>query len=246
MAGGSYTSLDDYLRAHYCLLREDMVAPLRSALASLRGPQPTSADGAPREAREGGAGAPAVPAPDASSAAAEFIAPAHVYDGVDLLSVKCGARGVVYRVTFSARGGGVDWACSKRLLFGSLLALSSDGFASILWATVAHRSLDLLRAADGPRRDLSLSERRSSPPLSPSPPPPSLSRRLDVSLSEAQHRSFQLAQSRGARFQMLESPVFFDATRHTLTALQRISAERLPFSQTLLACAPVPVVEPPK
>merc|ERR1719424_2010569 len=194
-----------------------MVAPLRSALASLRGPQPTSADGAPRE---GGAGAPAVPAPDESSAAAEFIPPANVYDRVELLSVKCGARGVVYRVTFSARGGGVDWACSKRLLFGSLLALSSDGFASILWATVAHRSLDLLRAADGPR--------------------------LDVSLSEAQHRSFQLAQSRGARFQMLESPVFFDATRHTLTALQRISAERLPFSQTLLACAPVPVVEPPK
>ena len=62
VAGGSYTSLDDYLRAHYCLLREDMVAPLRSALASLRGPQPTSADGAPREAAASAALAGATPA----------------------------------------------------------------------------------------------------------------------------------------------------------------------------------------
>ena len=44
-----------------------------------------------------------------------------------------------------------DWHRSPRLLYGTLLALSCDRFDTIVWATVAARSVERLAPADGGR-----------------------------------------------------------------------------------------------
>ena len=120
--------------------------------------------------------------------------------------MQCTARAVLYRVRFRARGA-VDWGRSKRLLHGSLLALSCDNFESITWATVARRDAQLLGGAEP---------------------------RIDLAFPEAAHHDFQLAQARGRKFLMAESPACFEVYRHVLQALQAHDADRLPLAPTLL------------
>ena len=181
---GSYGDGDQYLMTHFCLLREDMVAPLRQGVAAYR---------------EGTLDDRDMP----------------VYHDVDLAAIQCTSEGLVYRVRFKSRTH-VDWSRSKRLLYGSLLALSCDDFKTITWATVANRDQKLL--VDGCLA-------------------------VDIAFPEALHHDFLLAQAQGVRYLMAESPTYFEAYRHVLQALQRMDSEVLPFSETLLMCKPK--VDPP-
>merc|ERR1719163_1117322 len=80
----------------------------------------------------------------------------HVYSDVELVSLQCGSRGVLYRVRLRTAAN-VDWRRTTRLAYGSLLALSHDGFESITWATVASREPSLL-VGDTPSVDISFPE----------------------------------------------------------------------------------------
>jgi hypothetical protein len=72
--------------------------------------------------------------------------------------------------------GDVDWQRTVRLIHGSLLALSCDGFETIIWATVAHREPALLAS-----------------------PTPS----IDVAIPEGEHYALQQAQATGKAFIMV-------------------------------------------
>ena len=100
---GRYESSDEYLMSSYLLLREDSLAPLRRGISSYR----------KREALDERT--------------------MHLYGNVELQSLRCAARGIVYRVTFTPMSD-VDWQRTQRLVYGSLLALSCDHFDTILWA----------------------------------------------------------------------------------------------------------------
>ena len=113
----------------------------------------------------------------------------HLYADAELQSLRCGARGVVYRISFHPTNPSVDWQRTQRLVHGSLLALSCDDFETILWATVARRHTGLLGG--------------TSP-------------QIDIAFPEGEHFAFQEAQARGIRFLMAESAGYFEAHRHVL------------------------------
>jgi len=71
-----------------------------------------------------------------------------IYHDVAILNPVCTPGGVQHRIRFDvSRLPAVRWRYSKRLIYGSLLCLSSDDFASIRIASVAHRKPEAL--ADG-------------------------------------------------------------------------------------------------
>jgi len=153
--------------------REQLAAPVRAAIASLRA----------------GASEPT------STVKASSL---HIYEGVELVALQCAGRGIVYTIRFRARPpsgthgapsgtptsgagaspSGIDWARSTRLLSGSLLALSCDGFGSVTWATVARRDVSALADPRGPT--------------------------LGIALPELLHSKFQLMMARGVRVAMVE------------------------------------------
>ena len=167
---GKYAHVMQYLATHFHLLREDCLAPLRDGLAAFhRG---------------------------------ERSFDVQVYESVRLVGLHCSRTGVVYRVSFELGKGqhAPDaWERSKRLIFGSLLVFSADGFRSdkLLWGTVAHRDADALNAA-----------RRSGAPLT-----------IDVAFPGAVEAVARLDPS--TPWQMCESAsTYFEAYRHVLLALQ--------------------------
>jgi hypothetical protein len=66
-----------------------------------------------------------------------------VYRDVRMKAMQCSRSGIVYRVSFQVDAE-VSWERSKRLIYGSLLCLSSDDFKTLLWATVSNRDTALL------------------------------------------------------------------------------------------------------
>ena len=136
------------------------------------------------------------------------------------------------RTTRLAYGSLLDWVTPQTphltphiplYRYGSLLALSHDGFESITWATVASREPSLL-VGDTPSVDISfpevrhlatsktLAQHRHAAPDPTRAPSPYL---------QVLHRDFQLAQARGVRFVLAESPTDFHSSRHVLHALKR-------------------------
>lgn len=67
-----------------------------------------------------------------------------VYKEVVMCGIQCGRAGIVYRISFQLDRPPLSWESSKRLIYGSLLCLSSDGFETLLWATVVNRDPFLL------------------------------------------------------------------------------------------------------
>ncbi|CUS08376.1 unnamed protein product [Tuber aestivum] len=109
---GPYGSVDDYLEAHYELLKEDAFAGLREAVCHMRlYPE----------------------AEDTNDLA--------VYDHVRILGLTFAPMGVCCKVSFSLNRAGkrVRWETSKRLLPGTLVCLSNDNFKTLKLATVAAR-----------------------------------------------------------------------------------------------------------
>lgn len=115
--GSEWQGPDDYLSTHWNLLREDALRPLCDRLAAYSQGQ------------------------DVSDRDREVC----VYTNVVVGGIQLNPHGITYRVNFRPPARKIDWRRSKRLLTGSLLALSSDRFQNeVLWATVASRDADLL------------------------------------------------------------------------------------------------------
>lgn len=118
IVNGSYQDVDTYLDVQFRLLREDFFSPLREGLLAYR----------------------TLLAKNQKRFRVDNI---RLYFDVKVKDDDSQAN--VYVLEFSTQAlGRINWEGSKRLLFGSLLLLSADGFNSFLLFTVVDRKPDQL------------------------------------------------------------------------------------------------------
>ncbi|KAI9664287.1 MAG: hypothetical protein M1829_005842 [Trizodia sp. TS-e1964] len=178
-----WDSKADYIGAHYQLLREDTVAPLRDAVDELRA-EPSTLDN-------------------------ERVC---VYENVRITGLTFSPQGPAAKVTFTAARAGkrIAWSQSKRLVQGGIVALTpaSDMFQTkCIVATIAAR------------------------PLS------GVEERSEVDIFFADPAEIEIDPQE--EFVMVESRTgYFEATRHTLRALQLLMTERMPFEDHLVSLKP--------
>ncbi|KAL6718868.1 hypothetical protein ACLMJK_003102 [Lecanora helva] len=180
---GPFASKDDYLERHYTLLREDAVAPLRSAVSEVQT-------------------YPHLEEKDSQCNA-------YLYEKVYITSLTFAKGGIAARITFSLRrvGKKVNWEQSKRLLTGTIVALTSasDGFrTSCCVGVVAARPLVGLQ---------------QNPP------------EIDLYFGAATGMEIDPQQE----FLMVESRSgFYEGHRHTLQSLQMLAQEDFPLSEHIV------------
>lgn len=171
---GRWNSKDEYLAAHYELLRFDSVHPLRSVVHQIK-EHPNEQE-------------------------AYFNGSAGIYSKVRFIGLTCDIRGVAIRVAFSLShvGKKIQWKQSKRLISGGLVALTpvNDWFKTkCVMAVIAARPLS---------------------GLDKNPP--------EVDLYFA--RTDELELDPGTEWIMVEErSSYFEASRHVLKALQKMSDE---------------------
>jgi hypothetical protein len=110
--GGSYDNSEHYLDIHFRLLREDFLGPLR--------------DGIQKYLLKS-----AIKNTDI-----------RIYENVWSLGPKLSSKtGLVYGLRLDKKQTGkIQWSNTRRLIYGSLLALSSDNFQTCTFVTVDDRS----------------------------------------------------------------------------------------------------------
>lgn len=134
----------------------------------------------------------------------------HVYRNVTVQYPVCNEKGLVYRIRFDSLHGSVSrvkWGKTKRLKFGSLLCLSADDFYTLLFATVENRD----------PKELCLGE-------------------LEVRFEGVQLERLNQSIKKKEKFEMVESPAFFEAYRHVLEGLKEIQPGKLPFEEHIVKC----------
>ena len=188
---GKFNDLEHYLDVQFRLLREDFVMPLRRGIRQLRkksdSSMPTKSADRPQRPKD-----------------------ISVYHEVTILHPVFNDNGSFYRLKFDQTHRSVKnvkWERSSRLKFGSLVCLSPDDFASVVFATVENRDTNSLSVGE-------------------------LEVRF-VNLESAQ--IYQFIHSK-ERFVMIESPAYFEAYRHVLEALKTLKTEEFPFQRYIVDC----------
>ena len=126
-----------------------------------------------------------------------------LYHGVRVLVPVCLFSGVGFQIQFDTVASGLEqvrWEHSRKLIYGSLLCFSYDGFRSVLFATVVSRNADDLK--DG---------------------------QLVVKFEGVQSQDIAFAVHPSTEFLMVESSAYFEAYRHVLEGLQEITSDQMPF-----------------
>ncbi|KAK3095095.1 hypothetical protein FSP39_010254 [Pinctada imbricata] len=180
---GKYNNNHNYLDVQFRLLREDFICPLREGIKEFKRTMAT--DGKVKKMQE-----------------------LRIYDNVYIISPKSTKSGLSYRVSFDTEKlQRVRWEVSKRLIFGSLVALSPDNFETLIFATVAER--DPKKMKDG-----------------------IVDLKIETSISEVDVSAF----SRDTAFVMAETTAYFEAYKHVLAGLQNIDEKNLPFERYIVNC----------
>ena len=117
---GAYKSVEHYLDVQFRLMREDFIQPLRNGIHEYlkqhkQGIHPKS------------------------------LQDIRLYHDVHVLYPVCQHNGISYRIRFDISQVNlkkVQWASSKRLIYGSLVCLSKDDFQTMMFATVTNRAAD--------------------------------------------------------------------------------------------------------
>jgi hypothetical protein len=122
--------------------------------------------------------------------------------------------GLVYRLKMPLSKS-IQWDKTRRLMNGSLLALTLDNFETVVWAVVYNRGEDVIKES-----------------------------MIDVQLvNDGAVGSFNLSLAPQVEFTVLENvSIYFEAYRHVLIALQRMTPSEVPFPKTLMTLA---MDEPP-
>ncbi|KAL5343497.1 P-loop containing nucleoside triphosphate hydrolase protein [Aspergillus crustosus] len=172
---GPWESKEAYLKSHYELLREDAVAPLRDAVAVFRSNPDMNDD------------------------------KISIYEKVHVIGLTFAPRGLAFRIRFSTNRAGrrIAWEYSKRLVSGSIIALSpaEDAFQTkCVIAIVAARALEGVK---------------SHPP------------EIDIYFANPTDADFD-PQLEWLLVEAKEG--YYEASRHTMTALQRLSQESFPLA----------------
>ncbi|KAL2812382.1 P-loop containing nucleoside triphosphate hydrolase protein [Aspergillus granulosus] len=173
---GPWESKEAYLKAHYDLIREDAVAPLRDAVAIFRNDPDMGDD--------------------------KHIC---IYEKVYMIGLTFSRRGLGFQAQFSTirAGRNIAWEYSKRLVSGSIVALSpaDDAFQTkCVIAIVAARPLDGVKA---------------QPP------------KVDIFFADLADADFD-PQLEWVMIQAKEG--YYESARHTMTALQKMSRESFPLA----------------
>ncbi|KAL3493190.1 P-loop containing nucleoside triphosphate hydrolase protein [Aspergillus germanicus] len=176
---GPWESKEAYLKAHYDLIREDAVAPLRDAVATFKC-DPDMGD-------------------DKNTC---------IYEKVYVTGLTFARRGLGFRIQFSTNRAGrnIAWEYSKRLVSGSIVALSpaEDAFQTrCVIAIVAARPLEGVKM---------------QPP------------EVDIFFADPADADFD-PQLEWIMVQSKEG--YYESARHTMTALQRMSRESFPLADQI-------------
>ncbi|KAL4904489.1 hypothetical protein BDW74DRAFT_168154 [Aspergillus multicolor] len=181
---GPWESKDAYLKAHYELLREEAVASLRDAVAIFRSDPDMSDD--------------------------KNIC---VYEKVYVTGLTFTRRGLAFKLQFSTNRAGrnIAWEYSKRLVAGSVVALSPADNAfqtQCVIAVIAARPLDGVKLL-----------------------PPE----VDVFFANPLDADFDPQ----LEWVMVEAKQgYYEASRHVMTALQKMSSESFPLSDQICSLSP--------
>ncbi|KAG4433671.1 hypothetical protein IFR05_010839 [Cadophora sp. M221] len=178
---GPWPSKEAYLGAHYQIIREDSIAPLRTAVTEVQH----------------------TPSMDESD-------DTRIYTDVTFTGLQLSRIGVASRVEFSCHRAGkrIRWDQSKRLVQGTIVALTptKDMFKTICKiATVAARPIEGGLDQDPPTVDLFWGDVR------------------DMAFDPVE------------KYVMVESSQgYFEASRHTMVAMQKLMTERFSFAKELV------------
>ncbi|KAE8146473.1 P-loop containing nucleoside triphosphate hydrolase protein [Aspergillus avenaceus] len=187
---GPWGSEEQYLKAHYELLREDSVAPLRDAVAYVR-EDPLMKD-----------------SKDVS-----------VYEKVYVRGITFAQQGMAFRIRFSTHRAGksIVWEYSKRLIAGSIVALSP---ADDLFKTKCVIAIVAARPLEGVKQQ-----------------PPE----VDIYFARPEDAAFDPQQE----WIMVEAKTgYYESARHTMTALQKMNTEKFPLAEHI--CSLVPNTDAPE
>ena len=181
----SYKGWDHYYDVQFRLLREDFVAPLRRGIQNFL----KNTEGKNHDI--------------------------NLYKDVQVIEPAFTRQGMCFKIYFDNSGFRRSWEHSKRLMYGSLLCLSSDKFEEeIFFGTVLERKVeDLDNGFFVARFD--------------------------------DHQCMFEHQSKKTHFLMAESRAYFEAARHILSSLQTAEVETMPFSDYLLNSKGFSFVKPP-
>ncbi|XP_028854674.1 NFX1-type zinc finger-containing protein 1 [Denticeps clupeoides] len=183
-----YASARIYLDTHFRLLREDFVRPLREGIRKLLdSQQDPNLNGVPLHKRR--------------------FDDIMVYHDTRLVVPLCTPSGIAYRAQFDPRPlKFVRWQNSKRLLYGSLVCLSTDNFETFLFATVCDRDVKALENGQ-----------------------------VLLTFSTNSHPQLAQVQPSDS-FVMVETTAYFEAYRYVLEGLQEQELEDLPFQRYIVEC----------
>ena len=251
---GAYNSPQEYLDAHFRLLREDCVAPLRAGIAAYLNDKAREVivRAQYKYAKAHSLPLHQLPPPPPPLPPSRDV---NVYPHVKLVGLVPSFSKLVYRIQLpvQAATADIDWHRSKRLMYGSLLLLSANDFgfcplpgpdggavsqATLLWATVQNRDPDLMSS----RRQLDIAF--------PDGYEPRLHTLLQRCVQEAggdAQEAESLPEPTALHFTVVESAAtYFEAYRHTLRALQCVDVDAFGTNTLFdgLLCPPRVVLPP--
>ncbi|XP_004547697.3 NFX1-type zinc finger-containing protein 1 [Maylandia zebra] len=184
----SYTNTHLYLDTHFRLLREDFVRPLREGIQQLlQNQKDIGRTNSPLKTKR--------------------FDDIRIYFDTQLVVPKCTHTGIAYIVQFDAQPlKFVRWQNSKRLLYGSLVCLSSDNFESFLFATVSDRDPEHLQEGQ-----------------------------VQITFTEESRLKLARIE-KDRVFLMVETTAYFEAYRYVLEGLQEQREDDLPFQRYIVEC----------
>ncbi|KAJ5360713.1 hypothetical protein N7517_009904 [Penicillium concentricum] len=193
---GPWVSKEKYLEAHYALIREDSVAPLRNAVGRVRA-EPFMRDTPDISIYEK---IYELQIPNSDSSTSK----------VFIIGVTLARSGFALHIQFSTRRAGknIAWTYSNRLNPGTVVALTPKQNAFLSKCVVA---VVACRLQEGVEKD----------------PPRLISSWPRRTISRSTHKWIMVEARAG----------YFEANRHTLTALQKLSKESFPLNEQICSLA---------
>ncbi|XP_020339540.2 NFX1-type zinc finger-containing protein 1 [Oncorhynchus kisutch] len=178
-----------YLDTHFRLMREDFVRPLREGIKKLlQSQQDLGNKDVPLRKKR--------------------FDDITVYFDTRLVVPMCTRSGLAYKVQFDSKPlKFVRWQNSKRLIYGSLVCMSSDNFETFLFATVSDRD------------------------------PKELEKGFVQIIFSTESRRALAGVEAHQSFLMVETTAYFEAYRYVLEGLQELEVEDLPFQRYIVECS---------
>ncbi|XP_067659756.1 NFX1-type zinc finger-containing protein 1-like [Haliotis asinina] len=174
---GRFRDLEHYLECQFRLFRADVIIPLKQNIVDFQTVSENTSVGY------------------------------RIYTDVQIIRPVCTHNGLGYRLAFDTKPlRRVKWDATRRLIFGSLLCLSSDNFKdNIFFATVDQREKENLQNG-----------------------------LVDVQFISQHDEVARI--TRDERFAMVESPAYFESYKYILEGMKDLTDRNFPFQRYIVEC----------